>query len=83
LKKGGGEIMNIFKDIIEKKYPGKLFLTVSEATELCGLNINTIYNRKSKGLEIPFRIKKMGGKMMVSIHELIKLANEEGGSAKL
>ena len=68
--------MNPFKEIIEKRHPGKLFLTVTEATELCGLNIGTIYNRKAKGKVLPFRIRKLGGKMMVSIHDLIKLADD-------
>jgi hypothetical protein len=68
--------MNTVKDIIEKRHPGKLFVTVTEATELCGLNIGTIYNRKSKGKVLPFRIRKLGGKLMVSISDLIKLADD-------
>lgn len=66
--------MDEIKEIIEKKHPGKLFLSIREASELLGLNVDTVYNRRSRGKDMPFNIRKLGGKMMVSVSELIRLA---------
>jgi len=62
------------KEIITKKHPGKLFVNIREAAELLGLNVDTIYNRRSKGKDMPFTVRKLGGKMMVAVSELIRLA---------
>jgi hypothetical protein len=66
--------MDQIKEIIEKKHPGKLFVSIREASELLGLNVDTIYNRRSKGKETPFTVRKLGGKMMVAVSELLRLA---------
>jgi hypothetical protein len=66
--------MNEIKEIIEKKHPGKLFLSIREASELLGLNVDTIYNRRSKKQDTPFTVRKLGGKKMVAVSEIIRLA---------
>jgi hypothetical protein len=66
--------MSEIQEIIEKKHPGKLFLTVKEASDLCSLNAGTIYNQRSKGQETPFKIRKMAGKLLVPISEILRIA---------
>ncbi len=66
--------MSEISEIIEKKHPGKLFLTVKEAAALCGMNSGTLYNQRAKGQETPFKIRKMGGKLLVPISEIIRIS---------
>lgn len=66
--------MSEIQEIIEKKHPGKLFLTVREAAEMCGVHAGTVYNQRSRGQETPFEIRKLSGKLLVPVSSLIKIS---------
>ena len=66
--------MSGIQEIIEKKHPGKLFLTIQQACDLCNANAGTVYNQRSRGQETPFEIRKLSGKLLVPVSSLIKIS---------
>ena len=66
--------MSEIKEIIEKKHPGKLFLSLQEACDLCGIKIGTVYNKRSKGGALPFKIRELTGRPKVAVSDLIRVA---------
>lgn len=65
---------SIIEKIIRERFPGKLFIPLTDACDVYGVKLGTTYNKISRGQDIPFDAKKMNGRWMVSVAELVKCA---------
>lgn len=68
--------MQEIKEMIEKQFPGRLFLNLGEAAKLMGIARQTVYNYRARGKELPFRVQKLAGRKVVSIAEILRVASE-------
>lgn len=68
-------------ELIQKAYPGRLSLTLTETARALGMSPNTAYNLHSKG-KFPVKTHRSGTcRPMVYMHELINYLEGKDGSA--
>ncbi len=72
------QIYNQILDSLERAYPGKMLLPISDTAKATGLSVKTIYNGSSiRGMKkFPIKPVRYGNKVQFRIHDVARYLAE-------